>query len=710
MAQQSTKKEYNTFVKGIITEAGPLTFPEHASLDEENCVLNRDGSRQRRLGMDLEDDFILHNATVASDDAVACFSWRNAANSSDNQLAVVQIGTKLLIFDAKPSSTSANLLDTVELGANATGKEVLGTDSGMGYFLITSGVQHPMYLSYDPVTKQVVLTLAVIRIRDFFGVDDGLAVNSHPSTLSVEHHYNLLNQGWSTANINAYKADAGSVYPSNAQQWFVGKDVDENFQPAQLKKMDFGTTPAPRGRFVLNAFQRSSSRVLFSGLSVPADFETGYPTVVAWAFERAFYSGCSSVYSGAAETHPNYTGFVFYTRTVRSAKHLSQCYSDADPTSEIDSELVDTDGGYVVIPNSGQIHKLIHKGSSMIVFAEEGIWEIKGDEGGFRGTSFQVVKLTSFGVLSGTSIVDTEEAVLYWNEGGIYLLAPDPNTGILVAKNITENSIQTLYNSWSQAAKRNAVGTFDPINRRVTWMYNDSADYDGITYKNKYNKELVLDLVLEAFYKHSLSSYDDPSPYVAGYLRTPDFVKNLAGVRSRGDSVTKYLVVQFVGSTATVSFGYYKNESLRDWQSLDGVGVGFSSYLITGYETMGDTTRNKQSPYLFLNFKRTELNAVLDGDGNAVADNPSGCYVQAQWDWADHPDSGKWGQQFQGYRLQRSYLLEAGQPINYGHTVIATKNRLPGRGKALSLYFQSEDDKDFYLYGWAVRFTGDSFA
>jgi hypothetical protein len=44
------KLEFNTFVKGIITEAGPLTYPDGASLDEANFVLNRDGSRQRRFG------------------------------------------------------------------------------------------------------------------------------------------------------------------------------------------------------------------------------------------------------------------------------------------------------------------------------------------------------------------------------------------------------------------------------------------------------------------------------------------------------------------------------------------------------------------------------------------------------------------------------------------------------------------------------------
>lgn len=710
MTQQSTKKDYNSFVKGLITEAGALTFPENASLDEANCVLNRDGSRQRRLGMDFEDDFVLRTVTVLPDDAVASFRWHNAANDVDNQLAVVQAGKKLLIFDASEPSISASYLTTVDLTAYVTGKTVLGTASGMGYFFVTGGTTKPLYLSYNPTTHAVTVTQIDLKIRDYFGVEDGLAVDNNPGALSTEHQYNLRNQGWSSTNYGAYFTAKGN-YPSNAQQWFVGKDSNDDFQPNLLAKHDFGTTPAPRGRFIIDAFARSTSRNSATGLTTPADLETGYPSCVAFAFERVFYAGIESSFNGASATSPNYTGFVFYSRTLRSAKDFGQCYTDADPTSEIDSELVDTDGGYINIPESGKIHKLVQKGASILVFAEQGIWEIQGDEAGFRATAHKVMKLTEFGVLSGSTVVDAEDAILYWNRGGIYLLAPNETTGLLSSKSISENSIQTFYNAIDKVGKVNAVGTFDPINRRISWMYNDSEDYTGNTFRNKYNKELVLDVVLSAFYPNTISEHEDPSPYIAGYVETPDFLLREEGIRSRGDTVTKYLTVQFLDAptnAASVSFAYYRDPTFRDWKSIDGVGTSFSSYVITGYEIMGDTAREKQANYIFMHFKQTEREAVLDGDGNVVADNPSGCLVQAQWDWSNHSDSGKWGQTFQAYRLQRPYILEAGQPINYGHEVVTTKSRLPGRGKALSIYIQSDGDKDFYLYGWSLRFTGDS--
>lgn len=707
MAQQSAKKEYNTFVKGIITEAGPLTFPENSAIDLENLVLNREGSLQRRLGMDFEDDFVLRTVTVLSTDAVASFRWYNVNNDSDLQFAVVQVGQSLLCYRIDSTNVSANYLNTVSIASYSNGVDPIQVDSGHGVLFCAGGVGNPFYLEWDG--SNVNLIPITLKIRDTFGVYDGLAVDEQPASLSTEHQYNLLNQGWTSTHWTAYKADTGSVYPSNAQQWWVGKDTNDDFSAPLLKKMDFGTTPAPKGRYVISAFDRSTDRDTLSGLTTPADVETERPTTVAFGFERVFYSGVNSA-PKADTTQPDMTGYVFFSRTVRSLSDVGRCYSDADPTSEIDSELVATDGGWVNINNSGQIYKLVPKGDMMLVFAEQGIWAITGDEGGFRGTSYQIVKITSFGVLSPSTIVDTEDSALYWNRGGIYALVPDQQSGRLTASNITETTIQSLFNAINQPSKINAVGTFDPVNRKVSWMYNDQESYDGVNFKNRYNKELVFDIVLGAFYKNSISSHAEPSPYIASYLETPDFLLRHEGVRTRGDSVTKYLVVQFLDpatNTGSVSFAYYRDSALKDWRSSDGVGTNYNSFMATGYETMEETMRKKIAQKLVVHFKRTELNAIDNGSGQAVPDNPSSCLLQTRWDWSDSGNSGKWSEEFQAYRLS-PYILTIGEPIDYGYSVITTKHTVPGRGRALSIQFRSDEDKDFYLYGWAIKFTGQT--
>lgn len=709
----STLKTYNTFVAGVITEAGPMTFPENSMLAGENIVLNREGSIQRRLGMDLEGDYVLQPVTLTATDQLTSYRWENAGGSVDYQFGVVQAGDRLLIFDASADSMSANLKTTLDLSSYVTGSKAMDFASGSGRLQIATGESNPLLVEYNVAADTFSVSEIEMKVRDFWGLDDGLAVNEQPAALTTAHNYNLLNQGWPSGKIAAYKADTNppsSVYPSNAQQWFLGRKDDLSFSPQQLKETEFGTSPAPKGHYIISPFTRSASRNTASGLTTATDTDASRPACVAFANQRVWFAGMESETPVDTETSPDLTGYVFYSRIIRNAKDFSQFHSDADPTSEIDSELIDSDGGYVIIPDAGKIHKLVAKGSSMLVLAESGIWEVLGDEGGFRATSLQVRKVSEFGCLGPSAVVDTEEVVMYWNRGGIYMLAMN-ESGFFLANNISENRIQTWYNSLNQSAKRSAVGIYDPVNRRVTWMYNDEELYTGQTYRNQYTAELVLDMALQAYYFNSISTNSEPSPYIAGYVSMPDFLLRKEGVRNRGESVTKYLVVQFLDTTtnsAAISFGYYRDEALRDWRSVDGAGTSYESYLITGYEIMGDIARNKQTSYVFVHCKRTELNAVVNGDGDVVPDNPSSLLMQARWDWSDSATSGKWGTPQKVYRLTRQYILEAGQPIDYGHDVIVTKNRVPGTGKALSIKFYSDGDNDFYLYGWAIQFTGRS--
>lgn len=705
----STKKEYTSFVKGLVTEAGPLAFPENASYDETNCVLNRNGSRQRRLGMDFEDSFALRSVTVNATTAVNCFRWENAANNPDYQFAVVQIGNDLLVFNANATSISNSFIGQVSIPALG-GVANCQAANGSGYLFLTNGVSDPQYLSYNPSTNTVTAGSITMLIRDVFGVDDGLDVTNRPATLSAAHDYNLRNQGWTTTQINSYFT-AIAAYPANNQQWFVGKDTNDDFQPALLNKQDFGTTPAPKGRLIINAFQRSTSRNAQTGLSLSTDTENGRPSCVEFAFERVFYAGVQSSIPASSLTQPNMTGFVFYSRTVRTPTDFGQCYTDADPTSEIDSDLVDTDGGFINIPSSGRIYKLMAKGGALLVFAEQGVWAITGDDGGFRATSNQVVKLTDFGVIGPDSIVDMESGAMYWNRGGIYAILPSENGG-MVAQNATENTIQKYYNTISLDAKRTAKGTYDPVNRRVMWMFSTTPGYVRTSFRDKYTDELVLDTVLGAFYKHKITALTEPSPYIAGYLECPYLLPKPTNAAVEFDSVVKYLTIQIINpgtGAAAITFSHYKDTLFRDWRSLDQVGGSYVSFLETGWETAEDTARNKQAPYIFCHFRRAERTTITR-NGQLQPDFSGGCYLQSRWDWSDSSTSNKWGATQQVYRLQKPIVLgNAGDIIDYGQEVITSKTRLPGRGKALSLRFESEEGKDFYLYGWAIKYTGSSY-
>lgn len=84
--------------------------------------------------------------------------------------------------------------------------------------------------------------------------------------------------------------------------------------------------------------------------------------------------------------------------------------------------------------------------------------------------------------------------------------------------------------------------------------------------------------------------------------------------------------------------------------------------------------------------------------------NVSSCLVQAQWEWCTSDDSGRWGQQFQAYRYRHLFMeQDESATISLGYSVITTRNKLRGKGRALSLKFTSEPGKDLQLLGWSIE-------
>jgi hypothetical protein len=707
VAIQNANKEYNTFVKGIITEANALTFPENASIDEANFVLNRDGSRQIRFGMDFENDFTSTAVPSMTSAAigVSCHEWINAGNTISNQFAVVQVGDKLLVYNASASAISSSLVATIDASSVIVDETAeIQSACGMGFFFFTSGSGSPAVLEYVGTT--VSLRTIDIKIRDYFGVYDGLAVNTKPSTLSDTHKYNLFNQGWDATKNTAVYSNRTS-YPSNSEIWYVAKDSNDDFAAGKLNKIDFGSSAAPRGRYIINAFARSADRISQSGISgLPADTELSRPECVGFFQQRIWYSGLDGKQVSTTDTAPSMQGFVFYSRIIRTPQDFGQCHSDADITSEIDNELAGSDGGYLNIPDSGKIYKLLPLNDMMYIFAQNGVWAIRGGDMGFTATEQQVEKISDFGVVSGNSVVKTEEAAFYWSKAGIYLLssaAEGPTT-----QNITETTIQSLFTGLPKACKQFATGSYDAVNRRVSWLYNDDITFDGNNYKYNFNTELVLDLVLNAFSKNTISSIDNTNLYVAGYLTTPDLIS----AAELGGSITKYLALYYESGSSipNISFAHYKDKDFIDWKSFNGVGKYYEAFLVTGYELLGTSLMQKQAPYIVTYFKRTEnIVESVGGSGGVEYDDPSSCILQSRWDFSDSATSGKWGPATEVYRLNRALILPvAGESLDYGHSVVSTKNRLTGRGKALSLKFNSSVGKNIHLLGWSIRYSANT--
>lgn len=734
MPQVSGTKTYNTFVAGMITEASPLTFPENASLDELNFQLNRNGSRQRRMGMDYEVGFArINTGTMPStfdEYAISTFRWDSPSNSGDISIGIVQVRNSLWFMDLNSSAPSANLLNNGNAYtiSAAEGKEEFQYASVNGVLVVVCPEFDPIYLEYDEDTDTISGTTITIQIRDTFGVDDDLEVDEHPKTLTNRHRYNLLNQGWLQKHIDTFYSRK-KEYPNNVEIWHAALNVNLIFSPVLFDSLNLGNTPAPRGHFIIDAYDRSGSRIAQLGKNLPEDKDLGKVSTVASYASRVFYAGVISNRVGGDKLSPRYNGIIFFSPVVDNNNKLGQCYQEADPTAEDISDLVDTDGGFVIIPEASRIYRLVPASNELVVFADNGIWAIRGASKGFVATEYEVVKLSNEGVEGPRTIVRAENKIYYWSRGGIYVLEEEAISGEMRPQNISETTIQTYYSEIKNVAKLYARGNYDPISKKVSWLYNDTAGYTGTSFKYSYNKELYFDTVLGAFYPYEYYSDGTDAPIISGYLTTPNFLlsemdstvlvgNNTVLVDSdtvivtntetiEGSSTTRYAAFEYDQDEDTyyLTLAYRRNASFLDWEEYDSIGQDYSSYLITGYELAGDIMRYKQVPYIFFYFERTE-----DGfDSNINLENQSSCWVQSRWDWTNSANSGKWGSPFQAYRFKRNYIPDGqSDTFDYGYEVIVTKSKLRGRGRALSLKIYSEAGKDMKLLGWAMPITGSS--
>lgn len=762
MARQKQPVEVNTFVRGLITEASPLTFPDNASLDEDNFVLKRDGSRERRLGMDYETNYQKINTGITNIEsgelALSTFTWKNAGGISSKNIVVVQTGQRLDFFDVDQTPLSSGLIHT-ETFTEADEEQIFSYTVVDGILVVVTGQKLVQVLEYDG--SNISRSSKIIRIRDQFGIEDtfsgtdlteGVGITLRPTGLTQGHRYNLRNQSWglprerdggSRAIIDPIQRfhQVANKYPSNADNlnyvlYPNANDEDnrtgDQFYPEDLKANPPGSFLAPQGFFIIDALERGSSRIeevsqlysqnpelAYSISSLPTDKTPGGATCVSEYAGRVWYGGFSGQIIDGDNRSPKLSSYVFYSQLVQSPSNIGACYQEGDPTSKESSDLVDTDGGYIRIDGAYNIQRLVNVGSGLIVLAENGTWMITGgSDYGFTATNNMRRKLSEHGADSPGSVVVVDNTILFWADDAIYHVAPD-QFGDYQAQNLTQTTIQTFYDQIDPVDKLYAQGSYDSYERKVRWVYQNRLQ------TNEPSRELILDLTINAFYTSTIGQVGTSSyPKVASPIEISPF--RLSSVDSQviyegtdvvynGEAVTQALSIRGQGTREIAyltitglnpveyTFSLYLDTSFRDWVSEDGVGVDAPAYLVTGYLSGGDFQRSKQVPYITFHFTRTEDGFVEDGTGNLFPTNQSSCKVQAQWEWTNSANSNRWGKEFEAYRYRRLYSPSGpSDPFDNGHSVISTKNKLRGHGAVLSLKISTSPEKDCKLLGWSM--------
>lgn len=575
MARSQGTAVTNSFIKGLITEATGLNFPENACTDTDNCVFARIGDVTRRVGIDLEAGFTTEVEDF-SGAAVTEFLWKSAALNGELVFVVVQVGDTILFYKLDSTGIISTGLQAFSVtlttfkvaGSPDVGSIPCSFASGNGVLFVTHPYCEPFYVSYDLNTSTITSNQITVKIRDMRGLDQSASVANHNDRVPIASitptiFYNLLNQGWATqtyygnrANDIAYNQNqvannsglgvipigylpyisgpttaianwfqpgggaAGivitpnphsTVYPSEAETWWLYT------YPENPKTMDLSAggeklglnAPSAKGHFIYPAFNINRSAVSMAelvangggpGTSNGLAIETsGYfrPAQVAFFAGRAFYAGVAS---------KNFSTKIYFTKVTEQTVDYGRCYQILDPTSQEGGDLVADDGGVIVIPDMAQVIKLFSTGTSLFVFATNGIWKISGSLGntGFAANAYAVTRISTINAQSALNFVDVEGMPVWWNNDGIWILQVDQLGTTVKVESLSLSTIATYVDEQiSGENKRFVKGAYNPFSKIVQWIYR-STEATTVAEQYQYDRLLNFDTLTKAFYPWSL--------------------------------------------------------------------------------------------------------------------------------------------------------------------------------------------------------------
>ena len=710
MPQSLTQKVVNTFVKGLITEAGELTFPADASVDELNCDLRRDGSRRRRLAAKIEDSNILSSFTVSTSTRFHTGSWENVGGQSGLEFLVLQVGSTLRFYNKSNLPYSSHeIAQTVNLASYEVAGGVSAANANCqfasinGALVVSSPAINSIYIQRDNTTGTLTTTQIKFRIRDFEWLGDKSTYTTEVSTAaaSTARKYDTANAGWSGTKGSAALATYGA-YPPLTLPWYAGKDSSGNFSKTEWQNIFSGTSLIGNGTYILDFFNKDRSAA--SGIAgITTDIENSrFKSVESFA-GRIFYAGLESAKN---------SGVILFSRQIESLSELGECFQVNDPTSEDISDLLPTDGGVVRIPDAVNIKYLYAFGATLFIFADNGVWSINGVDNVFRATEYSLRRVSYTGMLTAESFAEAEGVPFWWSKTGIHTLQFDEVSGNPTEQNISLPTIQTFWDNIGSNSRSLVQATYDRLNKKIYWAYPNATE----TNANKLNNFLILDIPLGAFYPWKVSDEASSTDYIMGLAvysgygsdelvldvvlptgddvvqGADDIVSTQLSDFATGDPSIVLLIRE--GATGKLTMGAFSGGSYLDWTTAD-----YSSFAEAGYDFLGDLLLEKTAPYIIVYSRVTEEGWTNTGSGYEPI-HPSSIFVSAYWDFSTTPSSVAQ----QAYRYKTTPIVNPADLNDFGYpdTVITTRLKVRGSGRSMRMRFESEQGKDFVLLGYGV--------
>ena len=706
MPQSLNQKTVNNFVKGLITEAAELTFPESASVNESNCDLRRDGSRRRREAVAVESNAVLSSFTISNSEIVGTGTWINVGGNAALEFLVVQKGNTIFFYNKADLPYSGQVISgsislaTYEFAGSIGSNNVKCQYASInGTLIISSGAIDTIVASYDGTNVSV--SSIAFKTRDFEWQGD---TDTYPEEAASDaiRLYDTTNAGWTGdkggAALTAYKAASSNQLPPLTHPWYAGKDSDNAFDAAEWKLIFAGTTLTGNGHFILDFFSKVRT-------GITTETESSRFKSVASFSGRVFYAGLTSAKNA---------GTILFSRLVEDNADLGKCHQQNDPTSEYLSDLLATDGGFINIPDAVNIQLLYSFRASLFVFAENGVWQVTGVDGIFSATAYGINRVSNIGILNPQTFIEADGLPFWWSRFGIHTLAVDEVSGQGSEQNITLPTIQTFWDKISTGAKSKITSVYDNINKKVYWAYPDNDE----TVEAKLNNILILDLTLQAFYPWKISDQASSTSCVVGCAfysgfgaaeleldvitaagddvvqGTDDIISTQVSDFNTGDPALVLLVRD--GATNKLTMATFAGDTFLDWGEAN-----YSSFAESGYDFGGDLIIKKNAPYIAVYSRLTETGFTGSEDAGYESIRPSSLLVSSAWDFNENFNTAQ-----QAYRLKFPVLVDSGNitNFNYPEDVITTRLKVRGHGRSVRLRYESEQGKDFILLGWGLIF------
>ena len=379
-----------------------------------------------------------------------------------------------------------------------------------------------------------------------------------------------------------------------------------------------------------------------------------YPTTISTAFGRVFYGAQGRLY--------------FSQVLIDDFSHIGRCYQRNDPVAEDLSDVLDTDGGEILIQDAGDILHIEPYRTGVLVFCDNGIWYVTGStDTGFTATSYTANKISPVVLYAKRSVIVGKNIVMFGTKDGCYVVSEEVAGSPTVAS-ITENRISSY---WEEFISPNVFGTFDEIRSLFQFINPDQP-----------GRLLVFNAKLNAWYPWKISTGTGSSEH------------KLVGAVYNDELGT---ALYCTDTASVLQLSKQVPDTLNDY------GNEYESYLTTQPETLKNYTRKKGVPIVSVFMQRTETQIIGYSDPVYLFENPSSCMMSVRFDWDPALESTPRNV----YKaLPRGFIAtNIPQDISSMREVVMFEDKVRGTGKALQVTFRSTGENKMGLLGYSVKYS-----